>query len=77
MNSEEDANESNDPIYFYKFRGNEIVFDIIYTPLTTPLMKRAFQAGCRTCNGLKMLQYQGYEQFKLFTGEDYENVKSE
>ena len=77
MNSEEDSNESNDPIYFYKFRGNEIVFDIIYTPLTTPLMKRAFQAGCRTCNGLKMLQYQGYEQFKLFTGEDYENVKSE
>lgn len=74
MNSEGNSSPENDPIYYYDFKGNEIVYDIIYTPAVTPVMKRAAQAGCRTCNGLKMLQYQGYMQFKIFTGEDYENA---
>lgn len=61
-----------DPIYFYNFTGNELLFDIIYKPATTPVMRRASLAGCRVCNGYKMLEYQAYEQFKLFTGYDYE-----
>lgn len=61
-----------DPIPFYNFTGNELLFDIIYRPATTPLMRRASLAGCRVCNGYKMLEYQAYEQFKLFTGHDYE-----
>jgi len=77
MNSDGNSTPETDPIYFYNFKGTEIVYDIVYTPAVTPVMKRAAQAGCRTCNGLKMLQYQGYKQFKYFTGEDYENVKSE
>ena len=77
MNSDGISRPETDPIHFYNFKGNEIVYDIIYTPAVTPVMKRAAQAGCKTCNGLKMLQYQGYMQFKIFTGEDYENVKSE
>lgn len=72
MNCELISTPETDPIYFYNFKGHEAVFDLIYTPPTTPIMKRAFQAGCRTCNGAKMLQYQGYMQFKLFTGMDYE-----
>jgi len=77
MNSDGNSTPETDPIYFYSFKGHEIVYDIIYTPAVTPIMKRAAQAGCKTCNGLKMLQYQGYMQFKLFTGEEYEDVKSE
>ncbi len=73
MNSTEKSDESNDPIYFYNFRGDELVFDIIYTPTVTPMMKRAKDSGCRVCNGYKMLEYQAYEQFKLFTGCDYED----
>ena len=72
MNSEGPSNSENDPIYFYDFRGNELLFDIIYEPATTPVMKRAALAGCKVCNGYKMLEYQGYEQFKLFTGQNYE-----
>lgn len=64
--------ENIDPISFYNFSGNEMLFDIIYKPATTPLMRRASMAGCRVCNGYKMLEYQAYEQFKLFTGHDYE-----
>ena len=65
-------NEPNDPIYFYNFRGNEILFDILYRPAITPVMKRASLAGCRVSNGYKMLEYQAYAQFKLFTGVDFE-----
>lgn len=77
MNAQGAPNNENDPLYFYDFKGHEIVYDIVYVPEVTPIMKRAEQAGCLTCNGYKMLQYQGYMQFKIFTGEDYENVKSE
>ena len=69
------STEENDPIYFYDFRGNELLFDIIYTPKITPVMNRANKAGCKTCNGYKMLEYQAYEQFKLFTGHDIEKEK--
>ena len=65
------TDEENDPINFYEFRGNELLFDCVYSPTITPLMKRASLAGCRTCNGYKMLEYQAYEQFRLFTGKDY------
>lgn len=66
------SQEPNDPIYFYTFRGNEILFDILYRPAITPVMKRASLAGCRVSNGYKMLEYQAYAQFKLFTGLDFE-----
>lgn len=72
LNATESSNETNDPIYFYRFRGTEKVMDIIYTPEITPIMVRAKEAGCTICNGLKMLQYQGHRQFKFFTGSDYE-----
>ena len=72
MNLEETSSEKNDPIYFYDFRGNELLFDLIYTPKVTPVMKRANRAGCKTCNGYKMLEYQAFEQFRLFTGVNLE-----
>ncbi len=72
MNSEGPSSSENDPIYFYDFKGSEMVFDIVYEPSVTPIMKRAAIAGCKVCNGYKMLEYQGFEQFKLFTGLDYE-----
>lgn len=66
------TNEINDPIPFYNFRGNEILFDFVYRPSITPVMKRASLAGCKTNNGYNMFVYQAYEQFKLFTNIDYE-----
>lgn len=65
------ATPENDPIYFYDFRGNELVFDLTFTQAITPVMRRAALAGCRTTNGQKMLEFQAKEQFKLFTGKDY------
>ena len=58
----------NDPIYFYKFRGHEAVYDVVYHPEKTPLLERAENAGCRISNGHKMLEFQAIRQFELFTG---------
>jgi 3-dehydroquinate dehydratase/shikimate dehydrogenase len=71
MNAKLPADETNDPIYFYEFTGKEKVFDIVYVPEVTPVMARASQAGCKVCNGYEMLKYQGWEQFALFTGVEY------
>lgn len=76
MNSEDAPNKENNPLWFYQFKGSENLFDIVYDPLVTPVMKLAQEAGCRVCNGYSMLKYQGYRQFKYFTGVDYES-KSE
>ena len=74
MTSTTPQNDQIDPISFYNFKGTELVFDIIYKPAVTPVMKRASLAGCRVCNGYKMLEYQAYEQFKLFTGKKFEII---
>lgn len=50
------------------FRG--VVFDIVYKPLITPLLKYAQKHGCEIITGDKMLLYQAFEQFKIFTREE-------
>jgi len=44
------------------------VFDMIYRPVETPLLRTARAAGCRTANGLGMLLYQGAAALELWTG---------
>lgn len=60
-----------DPIPFYSFKGHEILYDIIYEPSETKVMKRARDAGCRVSNGFSMLVHQGALQFEFFTGMQY------
>jgi len=59
-----------DPIPGYSLSGGEIVYDIIYIPRLTPLLKRAAEAGCRVINGWEMLTAQAGIQFRFFTGQD-------
>ena len=66
--SEKRVIPENDPIYFYKFRGHEVVFDITYHPEKSAMLERAENAGCRITNGHKMLEFQAVKQFELFTG---------
>ena len=47
-----------------------VVMDIVYAPLETRLLREAAARGCRTVDGLKMLQYQGAAQFALWTGRE-------
>lgn len=55
-----------DPVPEYVFDGSELVYDMRYTPETTPLMARAAAAGCRTENGYSMLKAQAERQLALF-----------
>lgn len=44
-----------------------VVFDIVYTPIKTRLIKDAEIVGCKVVLGYKMLIYQGAESFKIWT----------
>ncbi|HEY3265900.1 MAG TPA: shikimate dehydrogenase [Armatimonadota bacterium] len=46
------------------------VFDTIYAPPQTRLLREAEQRGCRTRNGLAMLVEQGVESFRIWTGRE-------
>jgi len=46
------------------------VYDMIYRPAETALLKAAAAAGCRTANGLGMLLYQGAKALELWTGRE-------
>jgi len=45
------------------------VYDMIYRPAETPLLKAAKAAGCRTANGLGMLLHQGAKALELWSGQ--------
>ncbi len=47
-----------------------IVFDLVYNPPETPLLKAAKERGAKTVSGLGMLVYQAAESFRLWTGKD-------
>ena len=47
-----------------------IVFDTVYNPEQTLLIKTARDRECRTCSGVEMFVRQAALQFKLFTGEE-------
>jgi shikimate dehydrogenase len=44
------------------------VYDMIYRPKETPLLRAARSAGCRAANGSGMLLHQGAEALRLWTG---------
>jgi shikimate dehydrogenase len=44
------------------------VYDMIYRPAETELLRAAKAAGCRTANGLGMLLYQGARALELWSG---------
>jgi shikimate dehydrogenase len=46
------------------------VFDLVYNPPETELLKRARAAGCRTISGVEMFLAQAARQFKFWTGAE-------
>jgi shikimate dehydrogenase len=58
------------PIEQGQLNQNQLVFDIVYNPLETRLLKLARQAGAGTINGLELLLHQGARSFEIWTGKD-------
>lgn len=47
-----------------------VVYDLVYNPLRTRLLRQAEEAGCRTIDGVRMLVHQGAIAFKMWTGRE-------
>jgi shikimate dehydrogenase len=56
-----------DPGWFSLKRA-AAVYDMIYRPTETPLLKAAREAGCLVANGLGMLLHQGAKALELWSG---------
>ncbi len=54
-----------------EIQKDQIVFDIVYNPLETALLKLARTAGARTVSGIEMLLGQGAKAFELFTHNEF------
>ena len=49
---------------------DHVIFDIVYNPLETRLLREARSAGAKTVSGLKMLVYQGAASFRIWFGHE-------
>jgi 3-dehydroquinate dehydratase/shikimate dehydrogenase len=58
------------PVPVALLRPGTIVFDMVYEPLETPLLRDADKAGCETIDGLQMLLAQAAGQFEAWTGQE-------
>jgi 3-dehydroquinate dehydratase / shikimate dehydrogenase len=47
-----------------------LVFDAVYTPPVTRLLREAQECGCKTVSGQEMFVGQAAKQFKYFTGQE-------
>jgi shikimate dehydrogenase len=54
----------------YDATEGQILIDIVYKPLETPLLATARAHGASVANGVAMLAHQAAVQFELWTGVD-------
>src|SRR4030095_15091813 len=56
------------PVTAKQLRGVRLVYDLVYNPVETTLLREARSAGCEVLGVLHMLVAQANIQFKLWTG---------
>jgi len=59
------------PVTRQQLSGSRCVYDLIYNPRETLLLREAHEAGCETLGGLEMLVAQAGLQFELWTGRKF------
>ena len=60
--------ETNTPLIAKDINPEAMVYDLVYNPRETMLMKEAKIAGAKTLGGLNMLVHQGAYSFHIWTG---------
>lgn len=60
--------EKQSPLEAEFIPQDALVYDLVYNPVETLLLKEARKAGAKTLGGLVMLVYQGAISFELWTG---------
>ena len=53
--------------FWRSLKSQTIVYDLIYSPLPTPLLKFSAKKGCMTIDGLEMLVAQGIKSLSFWT----------
>ena len=61
---------SQSPVDFGLLNKNQLLIDIIYSPLETSFLKLGNKIGAKTLNGLDMFIHQGLASLDLWFGED-------
>ena len=62
--------DTKSPLKEDQLEAGMTVFDLVYTPAETPLLRAAQKRGCRIIPGTEMFIGQAREQFRLFFGID-------
>jgi shikimate dehydrogenase len=60
--------EAETPIAAGDIPEGALIYDLVYNPLETPLLREARRAGAGVVGGLTMLIYQGAAAFEMWTG---------
>ena len=58
--------EDASPLPAHRIPGSALVYDLVYNPMLTPLLREANTAGAPTLGGISMLVYQGAASFELW-----------
>lgn len=58
--------ESATPLTAEQIPAKALVYDLVYNPMQTPLLRAAEQAGANTLGGISMLVYQGAASFEIW-----------
>ena len=68
-------NINDSPIPHYSFRPNQVVFDMVYNPIDTLLLKRAKSCGANCISGLDMFIGQGLKQIEVWLNKSIATTK--
>ena len=69
MGMKHGPDEAGSPIAAEYISSSALVYDLVYNPPETPLLRAAARAGAATLGGLPMLVYQGAASFEYWTGQ--------
>ena len=62
-------NINETPFFARDFKDGMVVFDSVYNPLETRLLREAKEAGCMVIPGSELFINQAARQFELFMGQ--------
>ena len=58
--------EAASPLSGDEIPPTALVYDLVYNPMLTPLLRAAERAGAKTLGGISMLVYQGAASFEIW-----------